>query len=139
MIDTALDPASLAFESTGPGQRVDESDAVLVQIIHTSVLGIKAAIGTSDFYPNGGVKQPGCGPVRWIGKQSSSRRRRFINVRKLTGLQFAGDVSAIECAHSRAFLYYVESIINPKGFRAGDVFMGGLTLDPKYVKCVQSL
>ncbi|XP_077277104.1 pancreatic triacylglycerol lipase-like [Temnothorax americanus] len=112
----ALDPAGLAFESKGPGKRVDKSDAVLVQVIHTctKILSIKSAIGTSDFYPNGGEEQPGCGPIRGTG-----------------------DSEAINCAHSRAFLYYVESIANPTGFRAGNVFMGGPSLDPnahgKYV------
>lgn len=65
---TALDPARPAFEE--PEKRVDKSDAVLVQVIHTCTkfIGIKSAIGTSDFYPNGGAEQPGCGPIRWIGK-----------------------------------------------------------------------
>lgn len=71
-------------------------------------MGIKSAIGTSDFYPNGGAEQPGCGPIKWIG-----------------------DVKAMECAHSRAYQYYIESIANPTGFRAGAVFMGGPSLDPK--------
>lgn len=67
---TALDPAGPAFESEGPGKRVDKSDAILVQVIHTctTIMGIKLAIGTSDFYPNGGAEQPGCGPIKWIGK-----------------------------------------------------------------------
>lgn len=139
MIHIALDPASWWFECNGPGQRVDKSDAVLVQVIHTctSAVGIKEAIGTSDFYPNGGKEQPGCGSIRWIGKQKARPGdicRQFINVCKLTGLQFAGDVEAIGCAHSRAFLYYAESITNPKGFRADNVFMGGPILDAKYVK-----
>ncbi|XP_011862678.1 PREDICTED: pancreatic lipase-related protein 2-like [Vollenhovia emeryi] len=105
----ALDPAGPAFGSKGPGERADRSDAVLVQVIHTCTkfVGLKSEIGTSDFYPNGGEEQPGCGPIRWIG-----------------------DLDAMGCAHARAFLYYVESIGNPTGFRAGNVFMGGPSLDP---------
>ncbi|XP_036143465.1 pancreatic triacylglycerol lipase isoform X4 [Monomorium pharaonis] len=98
-----LDPAGPAFELKGPGKRIDKSDAVLVQIIHTCTkfMGIKKAIGTSDFYLNGGGEQPGCdGP------------------------------DAIQCSHSRAYLYYVESIGNPTGFRVGNVLMGGPSLDP---------
>jgi len=104
----ALDPAAPAFESQRPGKRVDKSDAVLVQVIHTCTIfmGMKSAIGASDFYPNGGEEQPGCGPIRWIG-----------------------DLDAIGCAHGRAFHYYVESITNPIGFRAGNVYMGGPSLD----------
>ncbi|XP_011634428.1 pancreatic triacylglycerol lipase-like [Pogonomyrmex barbatus] len=102
----ATDPAGPAFESKPPGKRVDKSDAVLVQVIHTCAkyVGMKSAVGTSDFYPNGGIQQPGCGPI--------------------------DDSKATGCAHARSYLYYVESITNPTGFRAGDVFMGGPSLDP---------
>ncbi|KAG5324356.1 LIPR2 protein, partial [Acromyrmex heyeri] len=105
----ALDPAAPLFETNGPGERVDKSDAILVQVIHTCTkfVGIKSAIGTSDFYPNGGEEQPGCGPIKWIG-----------------------DVEAMRCAHSRSEMYYIESITNPTGFRARDVFMGGPSIDP---------
>ncbi|KYN38152.1 Pancreatic triacylglycerol lipase [Trachymyrmex septentrionalis] len=105
----ALDPAAPLFEFNGPGERVDKSDAILVQVIHTCTkfVGIKSAIGTSDFYPNGGEEQPGCGPIRGIG-----------------------DVEAMGCAHSRSEMYYIESITNPTGFRAGNVFMGGPSIDP---------
>ncbi|XP_012058730.1 PREDICTED: pancreatic lipase-related protein 2-like [Atta cephalotes] len=104
-----LDPAALLFESNGPGERVDKSDAILVQVIHTCTkfVGIKSAIGTSDFYPNGGEEQPGCGPIKWIG-----------------------DVKAMGCAHLRAEMYYIESVTNPTGFRARNVFMGGPSIDP---------
>ncbi|EZA54813.1 Pancreatic triacylglycerol lipase [Ooceraea biroi] len=97
----ALDPAKLLFDSKGPGERVDKSDAKAVQVIHTNAgrLGMEQEIGDSDFYPNGGTEQPGCG---WI---------------------------EIGCAHSRSFLYYAESIRNPTGFRAGEVFMGGPVID----------
>ncbi|XP_011053242.1 PREDICTED: pancreatic lipase-related protein 2-like isoform X1 [Acromyrmex echinatior] len=105
----ALDPAAPLFETNKPGERVDKSDAILVQVIHTCTkfIGIKSAIGTSDFYPNGGEEQPGCGPIKWIG-----------------------DVEAMSCAHSRSEMYYIESITNPTGFRARDVFMGGPSIDP---------
>jgi hypothetical protein len=68
---TALDPARPSFDSKGPGERIDKSDAIQVQVIHTNAgnLGIKETIGDSDFYPNGGEQQPGC---RWIGKQITS-------------------------------------------------------------------
>ena len=50
------------FESKGPDGRVDRSHAKNVQVVHTSAgrLGINAAVGTSDFYANGGSQQPGC-------------------------------------------------------------------------------
>lgn len=59
---TALDPAKPLFELKGPGERVDKSDAANVQVIHTTnTLGLEEPIGDSDFYPNGGKSQPGCG------------------------------------------------------------------------------
>ncbi|KYQ51608.1 Pancreatic lipase-related protein 2 [Trachymyrmex zeteki] len=105
----ALDPAGPCFEYKKPGERMDKTDAILVQVIHTCIkyMGIKSAIGTSDFYVNGGEEQPGCGPIRWIG-----------------------NLMAITCAHIRALEYYIESILNPRGFRIGKVFMGGPSLDP---------
>jgi len=67
---TALDPARPTFDSKGPGERIDKSDAIQVQVIHTNAgnLGIEEMIGDSDFYPNGGTQQPGCS---WIGEQTS--------------------------------------------------------------------
>ncbi|KAL0113448.1 hypothetical protein PUN28_012537 [Cardiocondyla obscurior] len=96
----ALDPAKQAFELKKPGERVDKSDANRVQVIHTSTLGFDKPIGDADFYPNGGKSQPGCG-IMWI-----------------------------VCDHSRSYEYYSESILNPKGFRVGNVYMGGPSLDP---------
>ncbi|XP_032669421.1 pancreatic lipase-related protein 2-like [Odontomachus brunneus] len=99
----ALDPAGPMFSGKEPGYRVDKTDARRVQVIHTNAgtLGMQEAIGTADFYPNGGKRQPGC-KLDLIGT----------------------------CAHSRSYMYYAESILNPKGFRADDVFMGGPVLDP---------
>lgn len=66
---TALDPAKPMFSGKQPGDRVDETDALLVHVIHTHAggLGIEEAVGTADFYPNGGTNQPGC-PTSIIGK-----------------------------------------------------------------------
>jgi len=98
----ALDPAKPSFESKKPGERVDKSDATLVQVIHTSTLGLAEPLGDADFYPNGGKSQPGCGII---------------------GI-------ALACEHSRSYEYYAESILNPTGFRVENVFMGGPNLDP---------
>ncbi|XP_060804657.1 lipase member H-A [Amyelois transitella] len=56
---TALDPA-------GPGwnlcpERLNKTDGQYVEAIHTSLFtGLFAPIGYADFYPNGGIIQPGC-------------------------------------------------------------------------------
>ncbi|XP_046609154.1 phospholipase A1 VesT1.02-like [Neodiprion virginianus] len=107
-----LDPALPLFNSAGAGSRIHQTDADHVQIIHTNggLLGIMDAIGDTDFYPNGGSSQPGC------------------------GLDLVGS-----CAHSRAYYFFAESIRNPTGFRAtgtrsmylealerhNEVYMGG--------------
>ncbi|CAG5087992.1 Oidioi.mRNA.OKI2018_I69.PAR.g11694.t1.cds [Oikopleura dioica] len=62
-----MDPAGPTFEKTTKEVRIDYTDATFVQIIHTNggdedagFLGMNAAFGHADFYPNGGVRQPGC-------------------------------------------------------------------------------
>ena len=64
---TGLDPAQPFFDLAGPDDRIDKTDAEFVQIIHTNsgmlwdgCLSIKKSLGHIDFYPAGGVHQPGC-------------------------------------------------------------------------------
>ncbi|KAJ8974935.1 hypothetical protein NQ317_012915 [Molorchus minor] len=80
-----LDPAGPLVSITDLAYRLDPSDAQFVQVIHTNggLLGLSSSIGHTDYYPNGGKRQPGCG---------------F----DITG----------SCAHSRSYLYYTESIGN---------------------------
>lgn len=78
------------FHDTHATKRLDKSDALFVDVIHTSAksLGIQNPIGHADFYPNHGSIQPGC---------------PFYD--------FA-------CNHNRARFYYIESISTPRGFPA---------------------
>lgn len=56
-----LDPAGPLFNTKSCSQRLCESDADFVQIIHTtSTLGMTKEIGDMDFYMNKGILQPGC-------------------------------------------------------------------------------
>lgn len=60
---SGLDPAEVLFSSSGPEERLDYSQAKLVDVVHTSggFLGFKKRLGHRDFYPNGGAwPQPGC-------------------------------------------------------------------------------
>ncbi|KRT80492.1 hydrolase, partial [Oryctes borbonicus] len=61
---TALDPASPKFENATLPEtdRLNKTDADFVDVVHTDVgyYGFEQAIGTVDFYPNGGGIQPGC-------------------------------------------------------------------------------
>ncbi|KAF7267014.1 hypothetical protein GWI33_019720 [Rhynchophorus ferrugineus] len=80
----ALDPAGPLIESD---VSVRPSDADYVQSIHTNggVLGMVNAVGHSDFYPNGGSRQPGCGSDILGG-----------------------------CSHNRAWEFFAESLTNNK-------------------------
>lgn len=78
----AMDPAAPLFSLDNP-DRVASNDANYVEVIHTNggLLGFDAPLGLADFYPNGGRSQPGC------------------------GIDIAGT-----CAHSRAYLFFAESV-----------------------------
>ncbi|XP_018568068.1 pancreatic triacylglycerol lipase-like [Anoplophora glabripennis] len=78
-----LDPALPLFATSGVEDRLDPTDAKFVQVIHTNggLKGFLSPIGDSDYYPNGGMRQPGC------------------------GLDIDGS-----CAHARAYEYYAESL-----------------------------
>lgn len=79
----SLDPAGPLFSLESPDDRVDATDGVYVEVLHTNggVLGFRQPIGQADFFPNFGRTQPGCGT----------------------------DISG-QCAHARAIFFYAESI-----------------------------
>ncbi|XP_068081531.1 pancreatic triacylglycerol lipase isoform X2 [Anabrus simplex] len=102
---SALDPAEPHFTKTNPIVRLDPTDADFVDVIHTDAapfmqggLGLLEPVGHVDFYPNGGVHQPGCneGMVKYIGMERGS----FVG-----GLQ-----KFLSCNHIRSYQYYIESI-----------------------------
>lgn len=78
-----LDPALPLFLTSDLEDRLDPSDAGFVQVIHTNggFKGYLSPIGHSDYYPNGGRRQPGCDE---------------------------DDLGT--CAHARAYEYYAESL-----------------------------
>ena len=64
-----LDPAGPLFTNVGDARfRLDKSDAKYVDVIHTDMppkggllgFGMRKEAGHADFFPNGGVRQPGC-------------------------------------------------------------------------------
>ncbi|KAJ8347862.1 hypothetical protein SKAU_G00264510 [Synaphobranchus kaupii] len=59
---TALDPAGPQFTGTAPDHRLDATDALFVDVLHTDMdaLGFREPLGHIDFYANGGADQPGC-------------------------------------------------------------------------------
>ncbi|XP_062528667.1 pancreatic lipase-related protein 3 isoform X3 [Bombyx mori] len=106
---TGLDPAQPCFNSPNSTDRLDPSDADFVDVIHTNGrlltklgLGLPDPIGHADFYPNGGMKQPGC----------------YNNSNSVWSSIFPSLQQAI-CSHGRAYLLFTESLINNNcSFRA---------------------
>ncbi|XP_054722435.1 pancreatic lipase-related protein 2-like, partial [Uloborus diversus] len=105
---TALDPALSPFQNKSKEERLDSSDAHLVDVIHTNggteygkVLGDINPLGHADFYPNGGTKQESC---------------RGLIVKSYLSLDFLyATISLVPriCSHMQAVQYYKASI-NPK-------------------------
>uniref|UniRef100_T1GPT2 Lipase domain-containing protein n=1 Tax=Megaselia scalaris TaxID=36166 RepID=T1GPT2_MEGSC len=58
-----LDPAMPFFRTKNPQNRLADTDAEYVETIQTNgrELGFYHPIGQASFYPNGGLRQPGCG------------------------------------------------------------------------------
>ncbi|MCL4124859.1 UNVERIFIED_CONTAM: hypothetical protein GTU68_060683 [Idotea baltica] len=96
---SGFDPAGPLFYDKSSDERLDPSDASFVDVIHTnscpvytSCAGLAQPTGNVDFYPNGGVHQPGCtlpGDIPgedWID---------FVN----------------GCSHGRSHDYFAESIL----------------------------
>ncbi|XP_052066885.1 pancreatic triacylglycerol lipase-like [Mytilus californianus] len=102
---TGLDPAGPCFENQDPITRLDPSDAHYVEVIHTDGssliqlgFGLDKAIGHADFYPNGGVNQPGC-----------SRKFRLATFSLITG-RIGRFTATLACSHMRSFDLFTESI-----------------------------
>ncbi|EFX89464.1 hypothetical protein DAPPUDRAFT_303061 [Daphnia pulex] len=99
---TGLDPAYPGFSVANTGERLDTSDARFVDIIHTNSatlpqggLSFPVSIGHVDFWPNGGISQPGC----------------FATGTDIIDL-------ATGCSHGRAPDYFTESITSRTAFTA---------------------
>ncbi|XP_066204126.1 lipase member H [Saccopteryx leptura] len=85
---TGLDPAGPLFSEKLPEDRLYHSDAQFVDVIHSDIdaLGYRGPLGNIDFYPNGGLDQPGC-PKTIFG-----------------GLQY------FKCDHQRSVYLYLSSL-----------------------------
>ncbi|KAF9815021.1 hypothetical protein SFRURICE_010579 [Spodoptera frugiperda] len=102
---TGLDPAQPCFWTTDSTERLDLQDADFVDIIHTNGrllsrigFGFPDPNGHADFYPNGGMKQPGC------YNETTSIWSRLI--------PFSSRLQQAICSHGRAYLLFTESLIN---------------------------
>ncbi|XP_042217724.1 lipase member H-like isoform X2 [Homarus americanus] len=57
---TALDPSYPILHPVDPSETLDQNDAQLVVVLRTSLVAYYNPPGHVDFYPNGGIVQPGC-------------------------------------------------------------------------------
>ncbi|CAB3220913.1 unnamed protein product [Arctia plantaginis] len=111
---TGLDPALPCFNTTNTKDRLDPSDADFVDVIHTNGklsafgFGFPYPTGHIDFYPNGGIRQPGC---------FSSK------------IPFYNTIDQAICSHGRAYILFTESLTNKNcSFRGShwDLTVSGL-------------
>jgi len=102
---SGMDPAGPYFTGTLPMVRLDPTDAVFVDALHTDAdtifllgYGTEQPMGHLDFYPNSGHDQPGCDPVsigiQWI----------------LPGDVGEDSKDIVSCSHARAIYLYMDSI-----------------------------
>ncbi|KAK1167912.1 phospholipase A1 member A isoform X1 [Acipenser oxyrinchus oxyrinchus] len=95
---TGLDAAGPMFTKASTDMRLDPSDALFVEAIHTDMdnFGIRIPIGHIDYQINGGKDQPGCSK-----SQTSSIFLYFPVFRYMI------------CDHMRAVQLYISAISNP--------------------------
>ncbi|XP_077498489.1 pancreatic triacylglycerol lipase-like [Amblyomma americanum] len=103
---TGLDPAQPFFEGMPPTVRLDPSDAEFVDAIHSDAkrfvfpilvgLGMFDPVGRIDFYPNGGVTQPGC--------------ERIVKNFSLKNGAWQGFRESVTCRHERANQFMAEAL-----------------------------
>ncbi|XP_027707400.1 pancreatic triacylglycerol lipase-like [Vombatus ursinus] len=108
---TGLDPAEPFFEGTPEEVRLDPSDALFVDVIHTDAapiipylgFGMSQLVGHLDFFPNGGEEMPGC------------QKNILSQIVDINGI-WEGTRDFAACNHLRSYKYYADSILNPDGF-----------------------
>ncbi|XP_072496511.1 lipase member H isoform X2 [Notamacropus eugenii] len=103
---TGLDPAGPLFSGKPPNERLDYTDAQFVDVIHsdTDLLGFKESLGNIDFYPNGGLDQPGCPQTIFSGMEyfkCDHQRSVFLY---LSSLKKDCDIVAYPCESYRDYL-----------------------------------
>ncbi|KAK4291761.1 hypothetical protein Pmani_035433 [Petrolisthes manimaculis] len=103
---SGLDPAGPYFTETPEFIRIDNTDALYVDNIHTDAdhilllgYGTEQEMGNVDFYPNSGHDQPGCNPVS-IGIEMIEDLPEGIR-----------DLGA--CSHGRAYKLFTDSLKEP--------------------------
>jgi pimeloyl-ACP methyl ester carboxylesterase len=107
---SGLDPAGPDFYLSEITDRLDSSDALFVDVIHTdgaprmiSGFGYLNPLGHVDFYPNGGSAQPTC-----ASNTGDVLLQSFWDLVSTLSMENAADT--IACNHMSAIFYYTDSI-----------------------------
>ncbi|CAF3787097.1 unnamed protein product [Adineta steineri] len=107
---TGLDPAGPYFENTDPKVRLDPTDALFVDVIHTDGshnlllgLGSLQRMGHVDFFPNGGYDQPKC-------PKTSGKLIHLIL--QLGTMNVEGFMETSLCSHLAAVYFFTDTIRN---------------------------
>ncbi|XP_050691331.1 pancreatic triacylglycerol lipase-like [Eriocheir sinensis] len=112
---TGLDPAEPFFQFMSPSVRLDPSDALLVDVIHTDAdsifnlgagFGLRQPVGHIDFYPNDGRSQPGCDSLARVPLTALTDGASLLE-----GLD-AAQKEFIACHHNRAAKLFTDSILS---------------------------
>jgi len=138
-----MDPAQPSFEKHGTAVRLDKSDAIFVDVIHTDGnssditkpgFGLMQESGHVDFYVNGGAgPQPGChNPLQGLLDILGKKRGLIDNL-----------ANQIACSHGRAHDVFLESIVSTCAFTgyscsSWDDFKAGHCLDCSKVGCSEA-
>jgi pimeloyl-ACP methyl ester carboxylesterase len=107
---TGLDPAGPYFENTDPLVRLDPTDAIYVDAIHSDGtanlalgLGLMQPVAHADFYPNGGKDQPGC---------ATTSDKLLGAIFNAVLLSVEGVEESVACSHMAAVHFFTDSIEN---------------------------
>ncbi|XP_055343705.1 pancreatic triacylglycerol lipase-like [Paramacrobiotus metropolitanus] len=108
---TGLDPAGPYFTNTDPVVRLDPTDAKFIDTIATdgeslfqASFGSPQGMGHLNFFPNGGLRQPGC------DKGTIHPATMNTSTFNLIGVTEATTFELFACNHARAIALYSESI-----------------------------
>ncbi|CAB1328854.1 unnamed protein product [Coregonus sp. 'balchen'] len=104
---TGLDPAGPMFKGADKYDRLDPSDALFVEAIHTDsdYFGISIPVGHADFFLNGGMDQAGCSHSRFLSIYGSviCNHMRALHL-YISALNGTCPLSGIPCSSYEDFL-----------------------------------
>ncbi|ROT66864.1 putative pancreatic triacylglycerol lipase-like [Penaeus vannamei] len=110
---TGLDPAEPFFQHLSASVRLDPTDAMFVDVIHTdtnSILafgyGLRQPVGHLDFYPNDGGEQPGCETIARVPLTAMTDGNNLLE-----GLD-AAQKDLVACRHYRAPKLFTDAILS---------------------------